>query len=159
GVDRRAGAALRLLPERHDDPGRRSSGDHEEPDRGPDQDRDERPPLPVRNLPTHPHRHPAGGQGDGERRCVMTGLIPEKEFSRKSFVKGGGAVVVGFSLLGAAAAGKASAASIDSWLVVHADNTITAKLGKEELGQGSATGLLTIIAEELDVSMSQMRFQ
>src|SRR5581483_11863838 len=139
GVDRRAGAALRLLPERHDDPGRRSSGDHEEPDRGPDQDRDERPPLPVRNLPTHPHRHPAGGQGDGERRCVMTGLIPEKEFSRKSFIKGGGALVVGFSVAGAAfGPGKAGAAAsttrvagppdpsqLDTWIVVHPDNTVS----------------------------------
>ena len=31
---------------------------------------------------------------------MMTGLLPEKEFSRKSFVKGGGALVVGFSVLG-----------------------------------------------------------
>ena len=31
GVDRCAGAALRVLPERHDDPGRRSPRDDEEP--------------------------------------------------------------------------------------------------------------------------------
>ncbi len=31
----------------------------------------------------------------------MTGLIHEKEFSRKSFVKAGGALIVGFSTLGA----------------------------------------------------------
>ena len=37
----------------------------------------------------------------------MTGLLHEKEFSRKSFVKGGGALIVGFSALGASAAGKA----------------------------------------------------
>ena len=30
----------------------------------------------------------------------MTGLLHEKEFSRKAFVKGGGALVVGFSLAG-----------------------------------------------------------
>ena len=29
GVDRRAGSALRVLPERDDDPGRRPAGDHE----------------------------------------------------------------------------------------------------------------------------------
>ena len=33
GVDRGAGAAVRLLPERDADPGRRSAGDDEEPDR------------------------------------------------------------------------------------------------------------------------------
>ena len=32
----------------------------------------------------------------------MTGLLHEKEFSRKNFVKGGGALIVGFSLAGSA---------------------------------------------------------
>ena len=32
----------------------------------------------------------------------MTGFLHEKEFSRKSFLKGGGSLVVGFSALGAA---------------------------------------------------------
>ena len=47
----------------------------------------------------------------------MTGLLPEKaailhekEFSRRSFIKGGGALVVGFSLVGSALTGKAAAA-------------------------------------------------
>ena len=30
----------------------------------------------------------------------MTGLLHEREFSRKSFVKGGGALIVGFSMGG-----------------------------------------------------------
>ena len=33
---------------------------------------------------------------------MMTGFLSEKEFSRKSFVRGGGALIVGFSLLGVA---------------------------------------------------------
>ena len=40
----------------------------------------------------------------------MTEML-KKEFSRKSFVKGGGALIVGFSLAGAATAGKAGAAA------------------------------------------------
>src|SRR2546423_925236 len=43
----------------------------------------------------------------------MTGFMHEKEFSRKTFVKGGGALIVGFSVLGSALAGKASAAGGD----------------------------------------------
>ena len=35
---------------------------------------------------------------------MMTGLIPEKEFSRKSFLKGGGALIIGFSIAGAGVA-------------------------------------------------------
>ena len=96
----------------------------------------------------------------------------EQTFSRASFLRAGGALVIGFSIGGAGLAGKAGAGDghyasngpydctqIDSWLIVHSDNTVTAKLGKEELGQGSATGLCMIIAEELDVSMKQMRYQ
>ena len=60
GVDRRSGAALRLLPERHDDPGRRSARDDEEPVRGPDPHRDERPPLPLWHVPADSHRDSTG---------------------------------------------------------------------------------------------------
>jgi len=101
----------------------------------------------------------------------MTGLLHEKEFSRTQFLKGGGAMIVGFSLLGAAASATARAAdphpftsfgpadsnALDSWLVINADNTASVKLGKVELGQGSMTGLLLVAAEELSMDMSQMR--
>jgi CO/xanthine dehydrogenase Mo-binding subunit len=102
----------------------------------------------------------------------MTGFLHERELSRKSFLKGGGALVVGFSVAGAALAGRASGAAdphpftsfgpadsslIDSWLVINADNTASVKLGKVELGQGSMTGLLMVAAEELSMDMSQMR--
>ena len=40
----------------------------------------------------------------------MTGLLHEKEFSRTSFVKGGGALIVGLGALGALGAGRASGA-------------------------------------------------
>jgi nicotinate dehydrogenase subunit B len=100
----------------------------------------------------------------------MTEML-KKEFSRKSFVKGGGALVVGFSILGAASgakvargaedpyasAGPPNANAIDSWLMIHPDNTVTLKPGKKELGQGTLTGLMMIAAEELDVSMTQMK--
>ncbi len=101
----------------------------------------------------------------------MTEML-KKEFSRKSFVKGGGAMIVGFSLLGAGLGAKAAHAAddpyasngpydlqqIDSWLAINADNTVTLKPGKVELGQGSLTGFLMIAAEELEMSMAQMRF-
>ncbi len=54
--------------------------------------------------------------------------------------------------------GPANSNAIDSWLVVNADNTISVKLGKVELGQGSMTGLLMVAAEELNADMSQMRW-
>ena len=39
----------------------------------------------------------------------MTGFLHEREFSRKNFLKGSGAVVVGASVVGAGLTGKASA--------------------------------------------------
>jgi nicotinate dehydrogenase subunit B len=99
----------------------------------------------------------------------MTGLLHEQEFSRKSFLKGGGALIVGFSLAGSALAGKASAAAptaagylpdvtqVDSWLVVHADNTVSFKTSQIELGNGVTTGLGQLVAEELDVAPAQVK--
>jgi CO/xanthine dehydrogenase Mo-binding subunit len=95
-----------------------------------------------------------------------------KEFSRKAFVKGGGALIVGFSVLGAAVGGKTTKAAyidpfatvrtdlsqVDTYIAVHANNTVSLKSGASEFGQGTGTGLLMIAAEELDMDMSQMKF-
>jgi nicotinate dehydrogenase subunit B len=102
---------------------------------------------------------------------MMTGLMHEKEFSRKSFIRGSGAMIVGLSAVGAGLAGKAQAAtfdpfaspgpgnpnSVDSFLMIHADNTATLRSGRIELGQGSTTALMTIAAEELDMETTQFR--
>src|SRR5260221_8591900 len=100
----------------------------------------------------------------------MTGLMHEKEFSRKSFVKGGGALVVGFSVAGSALAGKAGAAApspagylpdinqVDSWITVGADNSVTLKMSQIETGNGITTGFLQVLAEELDMDYSQMHY-
>ena len=95
--------------------------------------------------------------------------IMNKEFSRKSFVKGGGALIVGFSVAGAGLAGKAGAAvtpspetyapstaQVDSWLTVYADNTVSFRTSQIEAGQGVTTGFLMIVAEELDLTPSQV---
>jgi CO/xanthine dehydrogenase Mo-binding subunit len=98
----------------------------------------------------------------------MTGLLHEKEFSRKSFVKGGGMMIVGLSLAGSLG-GKAEAAinpfaspgpgnpnAVDSFLAIHADNTASLRSGRIELGQGATTGLMIIAAEELNMDWSQI---
>src|SRR5258708_13128717 len=93
----------------------------------------------------------------------MTGLLHEREFSRKSFLKGSGGMVVGLSLAGAGlSAGAAHAAFnpdatiVDSWLTINVDNTITLKTSQIDAGNGTTTGLLHIMAEELHVSMHQV---
>jgi CO/xanthine dehydrogenase Mo-binding subunit len=101
----------------------------------------------------------------------MTGFLHERELSRRTFLKGGGALVVGFGAL----AGKARAATgltpfgkrgpgdyapdlnqVDSWLAVTADNKVIVSHGETELGHGTPTGILMLVAEELDTTMDQM---
>jgi nicotinate dehydrogenase subunit B len=99
----------------------------------------------------------------------MTGLLHEKEFSRKTFIKGGGALIVGFSMAGIT--GKAQAADspyasngpfdqfqVDSWITINADNTASIKTGGILQGTGSDTGLLMIAGEELNMDMTQLEF-
>jgi nicotinate dehydrogenase subunit B len=97
----------------------------------------------------------------------MTRPISEKEFSRKAFLKGGGALIVGFALARTGLADEASAAApgtplpisadqVDSYLTVHADNTVTLYSSIMERGQGTRTSLLMIAAEELDIGMDQI---
>jgi len=100
----------------------------------------------------------------------MTEML-NKEFSRKSFVKGGGALIVGYSAL----AGTASAAngltpmgqrgpqdylpnlnSIDSWITLTSDNKVIVTHGETEQGHGTPTGILMLVAEEMDMGFDQM---
>jgi nicotinate dehydrogenase subunit B len=102
---------------------------------------------------------------------MMTGLMHEKEFSRKSFLRCGGAMIVGFSAAGVVGAKAAHAVDspfssngppdlgqVDSFIAIHADNTASIKTGRVEIGQGATTGLLILAAEELDMDMSQLDF-
>jgi CO/xanthine dehydrogenase Mo-binding subunit len=112
----------------------------------------------------------------------MTGLLHEKEFSRKALLKGGGALIIGFSTFtGTAradqitppAADHPSAGafaergpqdylpnlnSVDSWITMNADNTVTVTHGETELGHGTPTGILMIVAEEMNMNMNQMYY-
>ncbi len=103
-------------------------------------------------------------------------VLTEKEFSRRSFLRGGGSLVIGLSLVGvttgrAGAANDPGAASalhtgalpgppdptqIDSWLQVNPDNSVTLFHGWAEMGQGSPTAVRMIAAEELGLSMAQV---
>ena len=83
--------------------------------------------------------------------------------SRRQFVKTGGALVVGFSLMGPELlkADTAKSAvfknSLDptlasSWIEIHPDNTVLIRTGKSDFGQGSTfTAYRQIVAEELSV--------
>jgi nicotinate dehydrogenase subunit B len=103
----------------------------------------------------------------------MTALTTERTFTRRTFVKGTGALVVAIGvprLLNPKAAfaavngdfpiGPASIdpSQIDSWIAIGADGSVTMKVGKVELGQGTVTGSRQLVADELDVALDQVKF-
>ena len=94
----------------------------------------------------------------------------QHRFTRSALLKGGGALIVLIAVPAAAWRITSSGsdapttwpteldpASLDSWLAIHADGTVTAFTGKTELGQGNRTALSQIVAEELDVPFDRVR--
>jgi nicotinate dehydrogenase subunit B len=83
--------------------------------------------------------------------------------SRRQFVKAGGALFVGFKLIGPRLLWGESAKpahyknSLDptlasSWIEIHPDNTVLIRTGKSDFGQGSTfTAYRQIVAEELSI--------
>ena len=91
-------------------------------------------------------------------------------FTRSGLLKRGGAliVVIGIPTAVWRIAGTGSDApttwptaldpsTLDSWLAIHADGTVTAFTGKTDLGQGNRTALSQIVAEELDVPFDRVQ--
>jgi nicotinate dehydrogenase subunit B len=84
--------------------------------------------------------------------------------SRRQLLQASGSLMVSFAFLPAvlaqpraSLAGPPNAEQIDSWIAIHSDNTATVYIGFAELGQGASTALLQIAAEELDLSMEQIK--
>jgi nicotinate dehydrogenase subunit B len=91
---------------------------------------------------------------------------------RRGFLKSAGLFVVslatgGDSLIADAFAQNSSATGpagpyhdpdfrqLDSWLVIHENNTATFYVGKTDLGQGTGTGFRQLMSDELDIAFDQ----
>jgi nicotinate dehydrogenase subunit B len=98
-------------------------------------------------------------------------VITHRGFSRRDFLKSGGALVVAFAMPGCAVRGGAvqalpapggvwpatvDASLLDSWLRIAADGSVTASVGKIEAGMGVGTAFAQIVADELDVSIERV---
>jgi nicotinate dehydrogenase subunit B len=90
------------------------------------------------------------------------------ELSRRQFLKGAGALVVSFNLFppsrGVFAAqfttlpsGDIDPQSLDSWLAISPDGSVTFYTSKVEIGTGTITALAQIMAEELDVPFDRVK--
>src|SRR5204863_328211 len=116
--------------------------------------------MPLSHARRHGSR--AGALRPGGESMISTGFTPldpanmtpdaqaalEKAgFSRRDFLKGAGALVIGFSAMGRAGKLAAQTADavvprltpldqVDSWIVISADETVTGYAGKCDFGQG-----------------------
>jgi nicotinate dehydrogenase subunit B len=96
------------------------------------------------------------------------------QISRRAVLQGAGALVLSFSLSAFSQEGEGSSAGaaaregpqlpgslaktpqLDAWIRVDADGRVTAFTGKVEFGQGIKTALMQVVAEELEINLSQL---
>jgi isoquinoline 1-oxidoreductase beta subunit len=55
-------------------------------------------------------------------------------------------------------ASSATASTVNAWISIGTDETITIEVGSAEMGQGVSTSLVQIVAEELQAKWSQVKF-
>src|SRR5690242_15394936 len=91
-------------------------------------------------------------------------LVATSKADRRGFLKGAGMLLVGFSAgwpsaLDAQSSGPPAAGpypdpdfhQLDSWIVIHENNTATFYVGKTDLGQGTGTAFRQMMSDELDM--------
>ena len=102
----------------------------------------------------------SSGDGKGEKHEHPFTNVP-----RRTFLKGSGLLIVGagcpsagpFTWLIQDASAQAAPypdidfRQLDSWIVIHQDNTATFHVGKTDLGQGTGTAFRQMMADELDM--------
>src|SRR5262249_27515757 len=122
--------------------------------------------LPLQHLFENSTR----GQARGESGREIAMNIIDSTLARRDFLKGTGALVMGFAFT-SHSRGEITPAQtalklgpygppedeIDSWISISEDGTATLYSGCCELGTGSATGLLQVMAEELDIPFEHAR--
>jgi nicotinate dehydrogenase subunit B len=93
--------------------------------------------------------------------------------NRRGFLRNAGLLAVSFGAFGGAGLNQANAQSapaapqgpgpypnpdfhqIDSWIVIHPDNSATFYVGKTDPGQGTGTGFRQLMSDELDIAFDK----
>ncbi|MEP5569044.1 MAG: molybdopterin cofactor-binding domain-containing protein [Halioglobus sp.] len=84
--------------------------------------------------------------------------LSRREFVRNLSVVGGG-LTLGFSVANAGNADVEGDFEPNAFLRIAADGTVTVQIHKVEMGQGTVTGLITLIAEELEVAPDSVSYE
>src|SRR3954468_9850931 len=81
--------------------------------------------------------------------------------SRRAFLKQsvlvGGSLVFGFDIPFALAQSSAGPVEVNAWIVIAPDDTVVIRIAHSEMGQGSSTGLMMLVAEELECDWTKTR--
>jgi isoquinoline 1-oxidoreductase beta subunit len=100
----------------------------------------------------------------------MNHIAPHNRLSRRSFLvataAAGGGLALGLELpFGAAPARAADAGSpvagpeVTAWVVIKPDDSVTVRVARSEMGQGTLTGLVQLLAEELECDWSKISYE
>jgi isoquinoline 1-oxidoreductase beta subunit len=85
--------------------------------------------------------------------------------SRRKFIQGsaatGAALTLEFSIPGSAFAQKAGAtpSEVTAWILIYPDDKVTIRVARSEMGQGSLTGLVQLVVEELECDWSKVGWE
>ena len=84
------------------------------------------------------------------------------KLDRRTFVVGSTAagLSLGFHIpFSGDAQAQAVGPEVNAWVVVHPDETVTIRVARSEMGQGTLTGLCQMVAEELECEWSKVSYE
>ncbi|MCC7045549.1 MAG: xanthine dehydrogenase family protein molybdopterin-binding subunit, partial [Alphaproteobacteria bacterium] len=91
-----------------------------------------------------------------------TTTLSRRDFIHVSAAAGGG-LALGFNLPvagdGTASAQTGAGAELNAWLVIGGDDSVTIRVHRSEMGQGSSTAIPQLVAEELECDWSKVRME
>src|SRR5258707_2440854 len=119
------------------------------------------------NLSAHPNCRAHGGERHVQnlRRPVVRKTIrgTAVKLSRRTFIVGSaaGGLALGFRLPSgfdsALAQGANDGAEVNAWVFVKPDDTCVIRVARSEMGQGTITGLVQLVAEELECDWKKVK--
>ena len=84
------------------------------------------------------------------------------KLDRRTFLVGSTAagLSLGFHIpFSGEAQAQAAGPEVNAWVVVHPDETVTIRVARSEMGQGTLTGLCQMVAEELECEWSKVKYE
>src|SRR5262249_14193735 len=163
---RGAGAPVRLLPIGAAHVGGLPARDEPHAERRGHRRRHVGQPLPLRDVPPHPPRHPSRGRARPRSvEVTAAAAVCRRVFLQAAAAAGGGLVLTGVARSedGSAAARPTAAGARDvplnAWLRITTDDQVTLICSQSEMGQGIMTTLPAVLAEELGADWKRVKVE